>query len=133
MNEPLVTAIVSTYNAEHFMRGCLQDLVSQTLLSEMEVLVVDSGSQQGESTICTEFAREHPQIRFIRTEREPLIVQAGHSCKTSLAALPVWLSFYPPTRLLGNSNQRTVFVCRWRAAQQARLQGNKETHTGPQA
>jgi glycosyltransferase involved in cell wall biosynthesis len=71
---PLVTAIVSTYNAERFMRGCLQDLVDQTLLPEMEILVIDSGSQQNEASICREFARSHPQIRYVRTDREPLYV-----------------------------------------------------------
>ena len=72
MTQPLVTAIVSTYNAERFIRGCLEDLVAQTMLSEMEVLVIDSGSLQGESAICEAFARLHPQVRLIRTQREPL-------------------------------------------------------------
>lgn len=72
MKQPLVTAIVSTYNAERFMRGCLEDLVSQTLFSDMEVLVIDSGSLQDESAICDEFARRHSQIKLIRTDREPL-------------------------------------------------------------
>lgn len=72
MSQPLVTAIVSTYSAERFIRGCLEDLVAQTLWGEMEVLVIDSGSPQGESAICKEFVREHPQIRLLRTEREPL-------------------------------------------------------------
>jgi glycosyltransferase involved in cell wall biosynthesis len=69
---PLITAIVSTYSAERFIRGCLEDLVAQTLFSEMEVLVIDSGSPEGESAICAEFARQYPQIQLIRTEREPL-------------------------------------------------------------
>ena len=72
MNQPLITAIVSTYNAERFMRGCLEDLVAQSIFDEIEVLVIDSGSTQGESAICTEFTREYPQIKLIRTEREPL-------------------------------------------------------------
>lgn len=72
MSLPLVTAIVSTYNAERFMRGCMEDLAAQTLFKNIEVLVIDSGSTQGESSICAEFSREHPQIRVIRTEREPL-------------------------------------------------------------
>lgn len=72
MSHPLVTAIVSTYCAERFMRGCLEDLLAQTLASEIEILVIDSGSLQGESAICEEFARQHPQIRVVRTEREPL-------------------------------------------------------------
>ena len=74
MNQPLITAIVSTYNAERFMRGCLEDLVAQSIFDEIEVLVIDSGSTQGESAICTEFTREYPQIKLIRTEREPLYV-----------------------------------------------------------
>ena len=72
MKQPLITAIVSTYSAERFMRGCLEDLIAQTLFSETEVLVIDSGSPQGESAICLEYARKHPQIKLIRTEREPL-------------------------------------------------------------
>ncbi|MDP2881165.1 MAG: glycosyltransferase [Azonexus sp.] len=72
MSCPLVTAIVSTYGAERFMRGCLEDLINQTLFDEVEVLVIDSGSPQGESAICREFMRQYPQIKLIRTEREPL-------------------------------------------------------------
>ena len=72
MKQPLITAIVSTYSAERFMRSCLEDLIAQTLFSETEVLVIDSGSPQGESAICLEYARKHPQIKLIRTEREPL-------------------------------------------------------------
>jgi glycosyltransferase involved in cell wall biosynthesis len=74
MPKALITAIVSTYSAERFMRSCLEDLVAQTLFSEMEVLVIDSGSPQGESAICEEFVHRYPQIKLIRTEREPLYV-----------------------------------------------------------
>lgn len=56
------------------MRSCLEDLISQSIFGQIEVLVIDSGSPQGESAICMEFAREYPQIRLIRTEREPLYV-----------------------------------------------------------
>ena len=74
MSSPLVTAIVSTYCAERFMRGCLEGLINQTLLKEMEILVIDSGSPQAEGEICREFMHHYPQIKLIRTEREPLYV-----------------------------------------------------------
>lgn len=56
------------------MRGCLEDLVAQTIFDQMEVLVIDSGSPQGEGAICEQFAQKYPQIRLFRTEREPLYV-----------------------------------------------------------
>lgn len=72
MSQPIVTAIVSTYGAERFMRACLDDLVAQTVFSDIEVLVIDSGSPQNESAICMEYVHQYPQIKLIRTEREPL-------------------------------------------------------------
>ena len=72
MAEPLITAIVSTFRAERFIRGCLEDLVAQTLLDRMEILVIDSGSPEDERSICEEFARRYPQVRYLRTENEPL-------------------------------------------------------------
>lgn len=69
-----VTAIVSTYNSEEFMRGCLEDLVEQTLFQKdaLEILVIDSGSQQNERAIVEEFQKANSNIVYVRTEREPL-------------------------------------------------------------
>jgi glycosyltransferase involved in cell wall biosynthesis len=69
---PKVTAIVSTYNSERYIRGCLDSLVSQTLGSALEILVVNSGSQQGEEAIVQEYQRKHSNIRYVRTERETI-------------------------------------------------------------
>ncbi|MGN6370807.1 MAG: glycosyltransferase [Phycisphaerae bacterium] len=72
-----VTAIVSTYNAEHLLAGCLQDLVDQTLFArgELEILIIDSASPTNERAIVDSFQRLHgdDRIRCIRTaERETL-------------------------------------------------------------
>ncbi|GFO53238.1 hypothetical protein GMSM_02450 [Geomonas sp. Red276] len=70
----LVSAIVSTYNAEKFFRGCLENLIRQTLYQrgELEIVVIDSGSQQNEGKIAREFMARHPHIVYRRTERETL-------------------------------------------------------------
>ncbi len=70
----VVTAIVSTYNSEFYFRGCLQNLVEQTLfqVGKMEIIVVDSGSTQNEAGIVREFQALHSNIVYIRTERESL-------------------------------------------------------------
>lgn len=71
-----VTAIVSTFRGQRFIRGCLQDLVAQTLFArrQLEVLVIDSASPENETAIVAEFAVQYPrQIRYVRSaEREPL-------------------------------------------------------------
>lgn len=62
-----VTAIVSTYKSEAFMRECLEDLEGQSLASELEIVVVDADSPQGENAVVEEFQRRHDNIRYIRT------------------------------------------------------------------
>ena len=71
----LVSAIVSTYNSEEFIEGCLEDLVNQTIYKkgQLEIIVIDSQSQQNEKTIVEEYQSKYPNIVFQRTnERETL-------------------------------------------------------------
>lgn len=75
----LVSAIVSTYNSEFFIRGCLEDLTGQTLFAagRLEIIVVDSASPQNEGAIVHEFIGKYgDRIRYIRTEAREAIYQA---------------------------------------------------------
>jgi len=72
----LVTAIVSTYNSEKYIRGCLEDLQAQTISDQLEIIVVDSGSQQNEAHIVREFQQRFTNIRYIRTEARETIYSA---------------------------------------------------------
>jgi len=77
--EPLrVSALVSTYNGERFIKGCLDDLVSQTLFKKgrLEVIVVDSGSQQREAEIVQEYRRRYSNIVLIRSESRETVYTA---------------------------------------------------------
>jgi glycosyltransferase involved in cell wall biosynthesis len=81
-----VSAIVSTYNAEKFIRGCLEDLVDQTLYQkgEVEIVVIDSNSQENEGNIVREFQAKYPNIVYERTlEREPLYAAWNRAIKMS--------------------------------------------------
>ncbi len=74
-----VSAVVSTYNSEIFMRGCLEDLTDQTLFAagRMEIVVVDSASPQNEGAIVREFIEKYgDRIRYIRTDTRETIYQA---------------------------------------------------------
>jgi|GEM_PF-653478 len=71
-NRYLVSAIVSTYNSEKFIRGCIEDLENQTIADRLEIIVVNSGSEQNEESIVEEFQKKYGNIVYIKTEREGL-------------------------------------------------------------
>jgi len=72
----LVSAIVSTYNSERFIRGCVEDLENQTIADRLEIIVVNSGSQQNEEAIVKEFQRRYGNIKYIRTDQRETVYQA---------------------------------------------------------
>jgi glycosyltransferase involved in cell wall biosynthesis len=74
--KPLVSAIVSTYNSEKFIRGKLEDLLGQTIVDDLEILVINSGSQQNEDKIITEYLGKYGNIKYIRTEQRETIYKA---------------------------------------------------------
>jgi glycosyltransferase involved in cell wall biosynthesis/ADP-heptose:LPS heptosyltransferase/predicted O-methyltransferase YrrM len=65
----LVTAIVSTYNAERFISGCLEDLENQTIADKLEIIVVNSASEQDEESIIREFQKRYANIVYIKTDK----------------------------------------------------------------
>lgn len=77
-NGPLVTAIVSTYNDARFLEGCLEDLARQTIADKLEIVVVDSGSEQNEREIVASFQQRHKDISvtYIRTEERETVYAA---------------------------------------------------------
>ncbi len=70
-----VTAIVSTYNSELFFEGCMENLINQTIYKkdELQVVVIDSASQEMESEIAKGYINNYDHIVYQRTEdRESL-------------------------------------------------------------
>jgi glycosyltransferase involved in cell wall biosynthesis len=68
----LVSAIVSVYNCERFIKGCLDDLLNQTIADKVEIIIINSGSQQNEESIIKEYQMKYPNISYIKTDRETL-------------------------------------------------------------
>lgn len=86
-----VTAVVSTFASERHMRGCLENLVSQTLFlrGDMEIVVVDSGSPQGERAIVEEYQRSHERILYVRSDRETIYAAWNRAVLSSRGRLLV--------------------------------------------
>lgn len=68
MTTPLVTAMVSTYASERYLRGCLDDLLAQTAVDRLEIVVVDACSPECEGEIVRAYQQRYANIRYLRTE-----------------------------------------------------------------
>jgi glycosyltransferase involved in cell wall biosynthesis/Tfp pilus assembly protein PilF len=74
--QPVISAIVSTYKSERFLRGCLEDLERQTIADRLEIIVVDSNSPENERAIVEEFQKRFSNIVYIRTEERETVYGA---------------------------------------------------------
>jgi hypothetical protein len=72
----LVSAIVSVYNCEKYIRGCLEDLENQTIADKLEIIVVNSGSKQNEEPVVREFEQKYNNITYIKTDNRETIYAA---------------------------------------------------------
>jgi tetratricopeptide (TPR) repeat protein len=69
---PLVSVVISTFEGERLIRGCLDILAGQTIAPRLEIIVVDSGSPENERRVVEEFQRHRENVRYVLTERETL-------------------------------------------------------------
>ena len=68
MNQiPLITIIVPVYNNEKYLRKCLSSLCDQTY-KNIEILIVDDGSNDSSGAISDEFAEKDPRVVVIHKE-----------------------------------------------------------------
>lgn len=72
----LVTAVISTYNSELHIRGCLEDLEAQTIADRVEIIVVNSGSTQNEEAVVREFQEKYDNIVYLKTKQRETIYKA---------------------------------------------------------
>ena len=73
-----LSAIVSTYNSSFFLKGCLNNLTKQSiyLTKNLEIIVVDSGSDENEKEIVYSFQEKHDRIKYLRTNKRESLYQA---------------------------------------------------------
>lgn len=61
----MVSAIISTYNRDHYLPDVLQSLTEQTLdFSNFEIILVNNNSTDNTERISLEFKEKHPEVKF---------------------------------------------------------------------
>ncbi|MBQ8227980.1 MAG: glycosyltransferase family 2 protein [Clostridia bacterium] len=58
-----VSVIIPVFNAERYLKECLNSIISSHAFSDIEVLLIDDGSDDGSPEICDSFSNEHDNIR----------------------------------------------------------------------
>ena len=67
--QPKISVIVAVYNAEKYIKRCIDSLLSQTF-TDFEVLLIDDGSTDGSSRICDEYAAKDSRLRVFHNENQ---------------------------------------------------------------
>ncbi len=67
MQKPAISVIIPAYNAEKFIRRCVDSVLKQSL-QDFEIIIVDDGSQDSTKTICEQLTLKNDKIKFFHKE-----------------------------------------------------------------
>ena len=68
---PLISVIVPVYNVRKYLARCLDSVIGQTY-KNLEIILVNDGSDDGSDEICKEFEKKDPRIKFFTTKNRGL-------------------------------------------------------------
>ena len=67
----MITIIVPIYNVEQYLQNCVDSIINQTY-TNLEILLIDDGSQDRCGEICDEYAKKDGRVRVFHTENRGL-------------------------------------------------------------
>lgn len=65
----IITVVVPIYNAERFLRKCVDSILRQTY-TFLDIILVNDGSCDSSGSICNEYAKKDARIRVIHKKNE---------------------------------------------------------------
>ena len=75
-----LTVIIPIYNAEKYLRKCLDSIISQSF-DNYEVILVDDGSTDKSPDICREYSSKDNRFRYFRTENQGVLAARIYGAK----------------------------------------------------
>lgn len=86
MISPCISVIVPVYNAEAYLKDCLNSIVRQTY-KNLEIILVDDGAKDSSGFICDEFAAVDNRIVVIHRENEGVSSARNHGLEIATGEL----------------------------------------------
>lgn len=65
--ETTISVIIPVYNAENYLKRCLDSVINQTY-KNLEIILIDDGSTDNSGEICDEYAKTDNRIKVIHKE-----------------------------------------------------------------
>ena len=65
--EPLISIIIPVYNVEAYIAECIESVLNQSYRN-LELILVDDGSQDNSAKICREYSLNDSRIKFLQKE-----------------------------------------------------------------
>ena len=62
--KPLLSIVIPIYNAEAYLKKCIESAIHQTM-ENIEIILVDDGATDASPQICDEYARRDHRIKVI--------------------------------------------------------------------
>lgn len=85
----LISIIIPVYNAEKYLRQCLESIQQQTY-PDWEAILVDDGSSDGSPAICDEYAKKDGRFRVVHQANSGSSKARGRGLKDAQGE---WLAF----------------------------------------
>ena len=86
MNNPKISVIVPVYNNQEYLPSTIESLLRQSYRN-IEIILVDDGSQDGSGKICDEFAEKYDNITAIHQSNKGVSVARNAGMKIATGSL----------------------------------------------
>lgn len=73
MDLPLISVIIPVYNAQRYLRQCIDSVITQTY-HNLEIILIDDGSPDSCGEICDEYARLDNRIIVVHQKNQGIAV-----------------------------------------------------------
>lgn len=90
MNDLSASIIIPVYQAEEYIRQCLDSIVNQTF-KDFEVIIIDDGSTDGSGNICDEYAAHDSRIHVFHQKNQGVTAARRNGLQHAIGKYIFWV------------------------------------------
>lgn len=81
--QPFITVLMPCLNVEPYIKECVESVVSQTIFDDLEVFIIDAGSNDGTYEIVKDYEDKYNNIHLINSEKKSYGYQLNLGLKSA--------------------------------------------------